>query len=239
MRQGPPGGAARPVSCEALTRIFSDRGGDVRAVNDITLALEPGAFAVIAGPSGSGKTTLLSLIGGLDRPTGGRVCIEDHDLSAISSEALAELRLHRIGFVFQAHNLISVLTAAENVELPLELQGVPFAGRRRRVAAVLDTLEIGHLLHRRPAELSGGQQQRVAVARAVVTRPAIVLADEPTAHLDSESADRLLDLMRELNEQERVTFLIASHDPRVLSRARQVVHLRDGRIVGEERQTAR
>jgi putative ABC transport system ATP-binding protein len=235
MRQERPEDTGPPVSCEAVSRIFRDRGGDVHAVNNVTLALEPGEFCVIAGPSGSGKTTLLSLIGGLDRPTSGRTCIEGRDLSALPPEALATLRLRRIGFVFQAYNLISVLTAAENAELPLELQGVKPAERRRRATAVLDALEIGHLLHRRPAELSGGQQQRVAVARAVVTRPAIVLGDEPTAHLDSESADRLLDLMRKLNERERITFLLASHDPRLLQRADRVIHLRDGRIVREER----
>lgn len=225
------------VVCRGVSRVFRDRGGDVRAVSDLTLILNPGEFTVIAGPSGSGKTTLLSLIGGLDRPTEGRIMIEGRDLSTLTAEALADLRLRRIGFVFQAHNLLPTLTAAENAELPLELQGVRPAERRRRAAAVLDALEIGPLMNRRPAELSGGQQQRVAIARAVVTRPAIVLADEPTAYLDSDAAARLLDLIRALNEQERLTFLLASHDPLVLGRARRVVHLRDGRVVGEGRLT--
>jgi putative ABC transport system ATP-binding protein len=203
---------------------------EVVALADVDLDIEAGEMVVLAGPSGSGKTTLLNLIGALDVPTSGSVTVDGQDLSALSSRALAQLRLHRMGFVFQAYNLIPVLTAYENAEYVLLLQGTPAAERKERVRALLEQVGLGGLEHRRPAELSGGQQQRVAIARALAAEPAIVLADEPTANVDSKTGTALIDLMRDLNEEHGVTFVISSHDPKVIKRAKRVVRLEDGHI---------
>ena len=219
------------VRAQELTRIYRQDSVEVRALDGVDLDVEKGAFIALVGPSGSGKSTLLNLIGGLDRPTSGRLWVEDQELEQLSRRALTELRLRRIGFVFQQYNLIPVLTAIENVEYVMLLQGLPDAERRTRARAILAEVGLAGLEDRRPGELSGGQQQRVAVARAIVTAPALVLADEPTANLDSATGAGLMDLMRELNETKGITFIFSTHDPMVMERARRLVRLRDGRVV--------
>ena len=219
------------VRAQKLTRVYRQDSVEVRALDGVDLDVEKGAFIALVGPSGSGKSTLLNLIGGLDRPTSGRLWVEDQELERLSRRALTELRLRRIGFVFQQYNLIPVLTAIENVEYVMLLQGLPDAERRTRARTILAEVGLAGLEDRRPGELSGGQQQRVAVARAIVTAPALVLADEPTANLDSATGAGLMDLMRELNETKGVTFIFSTHDPMVMERARRLVRLRDGRVV--------
>lgn len=224
------------VRLEKVSRVYSHGGIEVHALNEVNLEIRRGEFAALVGPSGSGKTTLLNIIGGLDRPTSGRVWIGDVELTGLSAAKLADVRLHRIGFVFQEYNLIPVLSALENVEYVMLLQGVPQEERHRRALALLRDLGLGGMEHRRPAELSGGQQQRVAVARAIVSEPLIVLPDEPTANLDSAAGGALLDLMRSLNERKGVTFVFSTHDPMVMQRARRIIRMRDGRIVAQEAQ---
>ena len=218
---------------EKVSRIYRQGPTEVAALRDVDLEIRRGDFAALVGPSGSGKTTLLNLLGGLDSPTSGRIWIGDMETTRLSPAQLADVRLRRIGFVFQEYNLIPVLSALENVEYVMLLQGVPEAVRRARSLVLLRDLGLGGLEHRRPAELSGGQQQRVAVARAIVSEPLIVLPDEPTANLDSAAGGALLDLMRRLNEDKGVTFVFSTHDPMVMQRARRIIRLRDGRIVGE------
>lgn len=220
------------VQTENLTKIYEDKNSvPVKALNQVDLTIDEGDFVAIAGPSGSGKTTLLNLIGGLDHPSSGSVMVANQDLASLNANELAEFRLHNLGFIFQAYNLIPVLTAEENVEFILLIQGVPPEERQMRVRQELEELGIGdEMLHRRPNELSGGQQQRVAVARAMVARPKLILADEPTANLDSKTGALLLDKMKELNEKKGVTFIFSTHDQRVMERARRLVHLRDGEI---------
>lgn len=203
----------------------------VEALRGVDLSVGDREFLALVGPSGSGKTTLLNLIGGLDRPTEGRIFVEEKETTGLSSSELAELRLKRIGFVFQEYNLIQVLSAIENVEYVMLLQGVKERERRERALAILKEVGLEGLENRRPRDLSGGQQQRVAVARAIVSEPAIVLADEPTANLDSATGAALLDLMKELNEKKGVTFIFSTHDPMVMERARRIVRLKDGMIV--------
>jgi putative ABC transport system ATP-binding protein len=204
----------------------------VRALEEVSLSVEPREFTVISGPSGSGKSTLLNLIGLLDTPTSGSVWIEDKDMTGLSSRELTRVRGRRIGFIFQSFNLIPVLSALENVELALDLPGMP--GARGAAAEALASVGLGDLLHRRPNQLSGGQQQRVAIARALVKQPALVIADEPTANLDSANGAQVLDLMRRLNEEHGVTFLFSTHDARVMERARRIVHILDGRVERDE-----
>lgn len=220
------------VRTERLTRIYRQDSIEVAALKDVDLEIAAGEFIALVGPSGSGKSTLLNLLGGLDRPTSGHLWVAGQDLSALGARALADLRLRRIGFVFQEYNLIPVLSAIENVEYVMLLQGVPDGERRRRALAVLGEVGLAGLEDRRPGQLSGGQQQRVAVARAIVAEPALVLADEPTANLDSKTGGALMDLMRRLNETKGVTFVFSTHDPMVMERARRLVRLKDGRIVG-------
>ena len=203
-------------------------------MRDVSLVIEPGEFTALAGPSGSGKTTLLNLIGGLTRPTKGRVSVAGQDLTAMSSRELAQLRLEKIGFVFQAYNLLPVLTAMENAEFPMLLQGIPSEDRRRRVGDLFEKTGLTGLEERRPGKLSGGQQQRVAVIRAVVSEPALVLADEPTANLDSAASEALLDVMHELNQELGVTFVFATHDSRVMERSRRLVRMVDGAVDSDE-----
>ncbi len=222
------------VKLEHVCREYGQGDAVVHAVQDVSLEIEPGSFVALAGPSGSGKSTLLNVISGLDRPSSGRVYIGDEETTSRSGSWLSRLRMERIGFVFQAFNLFPVLTAFENAEYVLMLQGVPVTERRRRVLAMLDRVGLTGLADRYPRELSGGQQQRVAVARAIVPEPALILADEPTANLDSQTGAALLDLMAELNREKGTTFLFSSHDPKVLDRARRVVRLSDGRIVADE-----
>ena len=217
-----------------VSRVYHQGDETIRALDHLTLTLEKGEFAAIAGPSGSGKTTLLNVAVGLDRPTEGKVWIRDHDLTSMSPHQLARLRLEEVGFIFQAYNLVPVLSAEENAELILLLRGVPQAQRRQAVHQILDEVGLAGLEKRRPSELSGGQQQRVAVARAIAAEPALVLADEPTANLDSEAALALLKLMEKLNQEHHTTFLFSTHDPRVMKRAHRIIHLVDGRVDRDE-----
>jgi putative ABC transport system ATP-binding protein len=202
----------------------------VQALKDMDLTIEQGSFAALAGPSGSGKTTLLNMIGGLDAPDSGEIRVDGRRYSEMTRSRMAELRLQRIGFVFQAYNLLPVLSAVENVEYVMQLQGVDRRERRERALAILDEVGLSGRHHNRPAELSGGQQQRVAVARAIVSNPALVLADEPTANLDSRTGEGLLHIMRKMNEDRGVTFVFSTHDKMVMSYASRLIHIRDGEI---------
>jgi len=207
---------------------------EVPALRGVTLTIGAGEFAATAGPSGSGKTTLLNIIGGLDRADTGDIWVAGQNLQVLSSGELAHLRLERIGFVFQTYNLLPVLTALENAEFTLLLQGMPARQRREKVEKLFSEIGLAGLEDRRPAELSGGQQQRVAVARAMVTEPALILADEPTANLDSASAIALLDVMEQLNRTTGTTFLFSTHDPQVMERAHRLIRLRDGQVVSDD-----
>lgn len=209
----------------------------VPALRGVDFVVTAGEFVALAGPSGSGKTTLLNIVGGLDQADGGEVWVAGQNLRALSRRQLAQLRLQHCGFVFQTYNLIPVLTAFENAEFTLLLQGVPARQRREKVERLFAEIGLSGLEDRRPAELSGGQQQRIAVARAMATDPALVLADEPTANLDSATAAALLDVMEQLNRTHGTTFIFSTHDPQVMARARRVVRLRDGQVVGEDTQT--
>ena len=200
----------------------------------VTLTIQPGEFVVLAGPSGSGKTTLLNLIGGLTRPTGGKVWVDGMELTRMSSRELARLRLEKLGFIFQSYNLLPVLSALENAEFPLLLRGLERSQRERRVRELFQRTGLAGLEHRRPGKLSGGQQQRVAVIRAVVGQPTLVLADEPTANLDSAASDVLLTVMEELNRDLGTTFLFATHDSRLMERSRRLIHLVDGQITSDQ-----
>ena len=224
------------VRTRDLWKTYPQEPEPVHAVRGVTLEVASGDFVAMAGPSGSGKTTLLNLLGGLTRATSGGIDIAGHELSTLSDRALATLRLERIGFVFQAYNLLPVLTALENAEFTLLLRGVPAEERRRRVEALFKEIGLEGLEHRRPGKLSGGQQQRVAVARAVVGEPALVLADEPTANLDSAASAALLEVMERLNHEHGTTFIFATHDPRVMERAHRLIRLVDGAVESDVRQ---
>lgn len=218
------------IDAHGVSKIYNPTTVPVRAVTDVHLHLNRGEFTALVGPSGSGKTTLLNIIGGLDAPTSGQVFINGNDITAMSTNQLIDFRLHNIGFVFQAFNLIPVLTARENVEFIMLLQKRPKAEREKRVKELLAAVGLEDKMNVRPAKLSGGQQQRIAVARALASKPQFILADEPTANLDSKSASQLLDIMENLNREEQITFLFSTHDQRVIDRARRVVTLVDGRI---------
>ena len=222
------------VEVESLERDFTQGEIVVRALRGISLKVEQGEFTALVGPSGSGKTTLLNCIGALDRPTSGSVAVAGRNLADLDGTQLADFRLREIGFVFQAYNLIPVLTALENVEFVLMLQGVDRKTRLERAQKILGEMDLGELSARFPRELSGGQQQRVAVARALVSEPDIVLADEPTANLDSTNADLLLDMMADMCAKKRTAFLFSTHDTRVMERARRLVQLRDGAVESDE-----
>jgi putative ABC transport system ATP-binding protein len=223
------------VRADRLWKSYPQEPAPVDAVRGVSLDVATGDFVALAGPSGSGKTTLLNMLGGLTRPTRGTVQLRGIALAGLTAGELARVRLEHVGFVFQAYNLLPVLSALENAEFTLLLRGVPDAERRRRVLDLFGRIGMNGMEDRRPAKLSGGQQQRVAVARAVVGRPAIVLADEPTANLDSVTSEALLDVMEQLNRAERVTFVFATHDQRVMERARRLVRLVDGAIASDER----
>ena len=216
-----------------VTKIFQTGRQEVRALRGVDFEVRAGEFLALVGPSGSGKTTLLNVVGALDVPTAGDLRVLGHQIAALSRRERADLRLRSIGFVFQAYNLVPVLTALENVEFVLELQGVGHQGRDR-ARAVLQELGLADLADRRPSELSGGQQQRVAVARAIAARPALVLADEPTANLDGENAEILMHMMRDLRDRDGMTFIFSTHDPRVVAHAVRVVTLVDGRVARDE-----
>jgi putative ABC transport system ATP-binding protein len=222
------------VELENVTKLYRQGAVEVEALRGLTLTVKTGEFSAICGPSGSGKTTTLNLIGALDKPTSGSVALEGRDLAPLSRRTLSHLRRDRIGFVFQAYNLMPVLTAYENAEIVLSLQGIEESVRRQRVMELLAAVGLEGLEDRRPHELSGGQQQRVAIARAIASNPAVVLADEPTANVDSETADMLLDIMETLNRDRGVTFLFSTHDPRVMDRARRVVRVVDGRVADDQ-----
>lgn len=230
-------GPVRAVRTQDIWKVYPQEPAPVEAVRGVSLEVERGDFVAMAGPSGSGKTTVLNLLGGLTQPTRGRIWIGGQETTAMSARALARLRLEHIGFVFQAYNLLPVLTALENAEFTLLLRGVPARERHERVRHLFAEMGLEGLEDRRPAKLSGGQQQRVAVARAVVGEPALVLADEPTANLDSATSAALLDVMEHLNREHGVTFVFSTHDPRVMERARRLISLVDG-AVAEDRRTA-
>ena len=223
------------VRTEGVWKTFHQEAEEVHAVRDVSLTVERGEFTALAGPSGSGKTTLLNLIGGLTRPSQGQVWVAGREVSEMSNQELARLRLEEVGFVFQAYNLLPVLTALENAEFPMLLQGVDPAERHARVGELFERTGMSGLEDRRPGKLSGGQQQRVAVVRAVASRPALVLADEPTANLDSTASEALLDVMGELNRDLGVTFVFATHDNRVMERSRRLVRMVDGAVAADER----
>ena len=222
------------VTCDGVKKTYHQGKVDIRALRGIDLSIDEGGFAALAGPSGSGKTTLLNIIGGLDNADSGRIVVDENDFAQMNQTQLAQLRLHKIGFVFQAYNLIPVLSALENVEYVMLLQGVPVSERRQKAERMLDEVGLGDKYNSRPAELSGGQQQRVAVARAIVSDPAIVLADEPTANLDSKTGQGLLEMMREMNEKKGVTFIFSTHDKMVMDYARRLIHIRDGVVADDQ-----
>jgi putative ABC transport system ATP-binding protein len=221
-----------------LCKTYRQGEEDIKALDHVSIEIAEGGFVCLSAPSGGGKTTLLNAIGGLDEPDSGEVYVAERRIDNLSKGELAELRLRQIGFVFQAFNLIPVLTARENVEFVMQVQGVPAAERGRKALEILEEVGLKGLEDRRPADMSGGQQQRVAVARAIVSRPALVLADEPTANLDSKTADGLMELFRELNEHHNTTFVIATHDKRVMSYAKRLIRMLDGRIVEDINQDA-
>ena len=221
------------VKCIDLCKTYCQGDQKVMGLDHVTLDIKEGGFVCLSAPSGGGKTTLLNAIGGLDRPDSGEIWIGDQRIDNLSKGNLAQMRLHNIGFVFQAYNLIPVLTAKENVEFVMQVQGLGAAERSEKSLAILEEVGLAGLGHRRPAQLSGGQQQRVAVARAIASKPAMVLADEPTANLDSHSAENLMELFVELNEKHSTTFVIATHDQRVMSYAKRIIKMLDGRIVDD------
>ena len=219
------------VCCKNISRTYQEEFVPVRALHNVDFVVEQGDFVALVGPSGSGKSTLLNIIGGLDRPDEGTVEVAGVQLNELSESELSDLRLNKMGFVFQAYNLIPVLSGFENVEFIMQLQGVPVAERHQRAVAILEELGLASMADRRPGELSGGQQQRVAVARAIVTHPVLLLADEPSANLDSATTRELLELLQRLNERQGVTIVTATHDPMVMEYAKRRINLRDGEIV--------
>lgn len=222
------------IEIRNVSKIYNESEVEVRAVNDVSLDFSEGEFAAIVGPSGSGKTTLLNLIGGLDIPTSGRIVVDGTDLSRLKSSQLIDFRMRNIGFVFQAYNLVPVLTAKENVEFIMSLQKWSRQDRDARTFELLKAVGLAERANSRPGKLSGGQQQRIAVARALASRPKFVLADEPTANLDSKSASTLLEIMEKLNHEEQITFIFSTHDPRVMKMAHRVITLEDGKVVTDD-----
>lgn len=218
------------IEIKGLHKIYDEKSLPVHALNGIGLSIEPGEFTAIVGPSGSGKTTLLNIIGGLDQPTSGEVVIDGVNISTLSYSDCTRFRLQNIGFLFQSYNLIPVFTALENVEFIMQLQGIDIKTRRQKAKELLEAVGLGDKINARPAKLSGGQQQRVAVARALASGPKFILADEPTANLDSKSAFSLLDMMEKLNVEQKMTFIFSTHDARVMDKARRVIVLEDGKI---------
>ncbi len=223
------------IEIENLHKTYNSESVAVHAVNGVNISIDEGEFTAIVGPSGSGKTTLLNIVGGLDDATQGSVVINSVKITELSSRKLTDFRMYNIGFVFQAYNLIPVLTAKENVEFIMHLQGWKKAKRDARATELLRAVGLGEMMDRKPGKLSGGQQQRVAVARALASKPKFVLADEPTANLDSKSTENLLDIMEQLNKEEKVTFIFSTHDQRVVNKARRVITLEDGKVINDEK----
>ena len=223
------------IEIKDLVKIYDGSEIEVKAVNGITVDFEEGEFTAVVGPSGSGKTTFLNMLGGLDDPTSGEVKVDGINIWELNSRKLIDFRLHNIGFVFQAYNLIPVLTAKENVEFIMHLQGRDKHAREQRTKELLEAVGLGDRLNSRPSKLSGGQQQRVAVARALASKPKFILADEPTANLDSKSTENLLDIMENLNREENITFIFSTHDARVVKKARRIITLDDGKIIKDKR----
>ena len=222
------------VMARGLTRVYQEEAVPVHALRGVDFSLSSSEFVSLSGPSGSGKSTLLNIVGGLDRQDEGIIELDGEELAPLSEGDLAALRLRKIGFVFQAYNLVPVLSALENVEFILQLQGVGLAARKERAGEALKSLGLSELQDRRPGEMSGGQQQRVAIARAIVTNPVLLLADEPSANLDSETTKELMELLRNLNETQGMTIITATHDPMVMGYAKRQVHLRDGTVERDE-----
>ena len=221
------------IETKNLSKIYNPGKFEVKAVNDVNSLFKEGEFTSVVGPSGSGKTTFLNCVGGLDNPTSGDVYIDGENITRLSGGDIIQYRLKNIGFVFQAYNLIPVLSAKENIEMIMLLQGIDEKSRNERTDELLNQVDLYELKDRRPSELSGGQQQRVAVARALASKPKFILADEPTANLDTASTSNLLDIMSKLNENEKITFIFSTHDQRVINRARRVITLEDGKIVSD------
>ena len=223
------------IEIKDLVKVYDSSEIEVTAVNHISLNFEKGEFSAVVGPSGSGKTTFLNLLGGLDRPTAGKIIIDGVNLWSLKPRQIIDFRLHNIGFVFQAYNLLPVLTARENVEFIMQLQGWSKEDREKRAIELLEAVGLGERINSRPSKLSGGQQQRVAVARALASKPKFILADEPTANLDSHSTENLLDIMEKLNQEEGVTFIFSTHDARVVKKAHRVITLEDGKVLTDEK----
>jgi putative ABC transport system ATP-binding protein len=221
------------IEIRNLSKVYDAKTIPVHALNGVDLTFREGEFTCIVGPSGSGKTTLLNLLGGLDSPTGGEIVINNTDITGLKSRQLIDFRLRNIGFVFQSFNLIPVLTAKENVEFIMQLQGVPKDQRDKRTFELLNSVGLSDKINTRPGKLSGGQQQRVAVARALASKPKFILADEPTANLDSKSAENLLDIMERLNHEENMTFLFSTHDARVVNKAHRIITIEDGKVISD------
>ena len=223
------------IEIKDLVKIYTNTAMEVRAVDNVNLTIEKGEFTAIVGPSGSGKTTLLNMIGGLDQATSGQILVDGIDIATLNAKQLVDFRMHNIGFVFQSYNLIPVLSASENVSFIMEMQGLDKATIQSRTAEILTEVGLGDRMESRPNQMSGGQQQRVAVARAMASRPKFIIADEPTANLDSKTTEKLLEIMQELNEKENITFLFSTHDQRVVNKARRIIVLEDGKIVKDEK----
>ena len=222
------------IETREVCRYFGSKDTQVKALDHASIEIQRGEFTAIIGPSGSGKTTFLQLIGGLDNPSSGQVLLDGTNIADMTGTALSDFRRDHIGFIFQAYNLIPVLSAEENIEYIMLLQGIPAAKRKGRVQEMLRLVDLDGLGDRRPSQLSGGQQQRVAVARAMASQPDIILADEPTANLDSKTGVALLDLMRTLNEEHKMTFVFSTHDEKIMERARRLIHLQDGRVDSDQ-----
>ena len=227
------------IRCSQLHKTFTQGDQIICGLNDVSIDIEEGSFVCLSGPSGSGKTTLLNAMGGLDKPDSGEIQVGDKHVDLLGKSDLADMRLHSIGFVFQAYNLIPVLTARENIEFVMQIQGVPTAQRRDKAIAMLEEVGLADHEDRLPSQLSGGQQQRVAVARAIVSGPTLVLADEPTANLDSTSATQLMELFVALNRERGITFVIATHDTRVMAYCPRLIRMEDGKIISDEERTGK
>jgi putative ABC transport system ATP-binding protein len=226
------------IEIKDLVKIYNSTEIAVKAVAGIDLNVEEGEFTAVVGPSGSGKTTFLNCLGGLDKPTSGKVVVDQVDIWSLNSRKLIDFRLNNIGFVFQAYNLIPVFTAKENVEFIMQLQGRSKKERFERTKSLLESVGLGDRLNSRPNKLSGGQQQRVAVARALASKPKFILADEPTANLDSKSTEMLLDIMEQLNKEENITFIFSTHDARVMKKARRIITIEDGKVISDEKKAS-